>query len=73
MTTSEKAKELVEKFKDFAHGYNKKGYEGQLILNQKSCALICVDEIQKALEGHDDTAYDGYGYWEQVKKEINSL
>lgn len=36
-----KAKELLEKFKENAHGYDSPGYVKQLLFNVKQCALIC--------------------------------
>lgn len=70
-----KAKELVDKFELLEHstydGWGGKEYFSEELAKQ--CALICVEQIQSALEGYDDTANDGYGYWEQVKEEINKL
>ena len=43
MTAKEKAKELINSFRDYAHGY----HDENETYNAKKCALICVDrEIQ---------------------------
>jgi hypothetical protein len=85
MTPKEKAQELVEKFKPFAHaewdewdGYNEKTNKE----NSEECALIAVDEILKVVAPiidmnekyfqelrADQTEY----YWQQVKTEIEKL
>ena len=66
MNQKEKARELVERFEKF------------YVLNHqeaKQCALICCDEIIKALEdNHDYTkCYIEFVYWQEVKKEIEKL
>lgn len=72
MTAKEKASELVEKFINYASS----GIDDTRQIefeSAKQCALIAVYEIQEQLKDYDDTVYDGYGYWEQVKTEINLL
>lgn len=71
MTIDKKAAELLLKFW-IKPDINKVGAYMNKDL-AKQCAVKCVEEIQSALEGHDDTANDGYGYWEQVKEAINLL
>jgi hypothetical protein len=64
MTPKEKAKELVDKFIEFTDTSDEYGYA-------KQCALIAVDEIISFLS--DDPYYREYGYFHQVKKEIEAL
>ena len=79
MEAKQKAKALVEQFMPYMYCYMGSGmlsndYDIKVANdNAKQCALICVDEIIKSLEGIDDTADDGYGYWGQVKKQIELL
>ena len=75
MTPKDKAKELVDKFIDYAYHWDE-GFplpkEYTPIWNAKQCALVCIDEILK----NDDRMYLGsndINYWEQVKQEINKL
>jgi len=72
MTTQEKAKDLVKKFQtstDINVGKN---------LEAKACSLICVDEIINAIDLLESFAArnyktEGKKYWQQIKKEIESL
>jgi len=68
MTPKEKAKELVDKFK---YGL----WEERVInITQEDaahCALIAVDEIEKALTNYDMDLE--FRFWEQVKTEIENL
>ena len=67
MTAKDKAMELVGKFADI------KLYGGLEVV-AKNCALIVVEEVLNSIDfstmlnGTDD-----YNYWQQVKKEIESL
>jgi len=76
MTTKEKAKELVEKFR-FYLGNSNDGEEFYVDdLDAKQCALICVDEILKSLnniEGQHSTLYEEEDYFKEVKQEIEKL
>jgi Na+-translocating ferredoxin:NAD+ oxidoreductase RnfC subunit len=76
MTPLEKAKELVEKFKNA--DFNCKGCDmvfcdvpcTMLNLSEcKKCALICVDEIITL----DYFSIEGREYWKQVKQELEKL
>ena len=76
MTPLEKAKELVEKFKNA--DFNCKGCDMEfcdvpctmLSLSEcRKCALICVDEIITL----DDFSIEGQDYWQQVKQELEKL
>lgn len=70
MTVEEKGNALVEMFMkpiDPLHKYP------MCFDTAKQCAIISVQEIQDALQEHDDTVYDEYSYWEQLKNRIQSL
>lgn len=67
MTAKDKARELVEIYKN----YTNEEWVKQL-------ALICVDEILRFIEEADPQAlsYEMFGYrdyWREVKEEINKL
>lgn len=67
MTPAEKAKELVEKFIEFADGSHEWA---------KQCALICVDEVMDSITAEADglnIAFDKTLYWSEVKEEIEKL
>ena len=74
MTPKEKAQELVDRFKNMK-------INGQLIypsdLYCKQCALICVDEIMKAIyqvESEGGTiCVNSISDWQEVKQEIEKL
>jgi hypothetical protein len=80
MTPKEKANELVQKFRSFAHAdWNERnGFEGETD-NAKQCALIAVDGILKSIVPKNDDerfVYELCGnqfYWQQVKTEIENL
>lgn len=82
MTSHNKAKELVNKFKPIVYSIDNYGdYDESIALvNAKSCALIAVDEILNMVNYQPmfidlstmETIYS-YDYWEQVKQEINNL
>tara|TARA_R110000868_G_scaffold321578_2_gene582599 strand:- start:1453 stop:1650 length:198 start_codon:yes stop_codon:yes gene_type:complete len=65
MTPKEKAEELVHKF------YWRETIHNTSIINSKRCALIAVDEIEKALTNYDMDLE--FRFWEQVKQEIEKL
>ena len=71
MTPKEKAKQLVEKFKDYvATDYQ---YDDMPLINcQKQSALICVDEILNFM-GKGYANADNIVYYLQVKKEIQNI
>lgn len=87
MTPQEKAKELVDKFSEYA---SEEGIQsGDKNLCAKECALIAVQEIIKELEQLSKPEYtifvtsyeplqtmQGYekkDYWDEVKEEIEKL
>ena len=63
MTPKEKAKELVNSFRDYAQGYPENE-----TYNAKKCALICVYEMMKVCYWNDVRLE-----LEVVKKEIEKL
>lgn len=75
MTPKEKAKELVDKFSEYAHTefvYNRGGYQAESqFQNAKQCALIAVNEIWNELESA--RVFEEYNYWQEVKQEIENL
>jgi hypothetical protein len=77
MEAKDKAKELVDRFKPFAHAINI-DYKGEPRTDNgiwkesaKACALICVDEMLNAIP--PNTLIILYNYWQQVKQEIEKL
>ena len=67
MTSKEKAKELVDRFKKLVPD-NFGGMDLQLA---KQCALICVDDIIKAI---NNLQYEvKTNYWQEVRTEIKIL
>ena len=74
MNTKEKAQELVDKFKDYVHGYvgssmlTNHEYPEQILAQAKKASIIAVDEILKNFEGM--TGNDMVAYWEDVKIQI---
>ena len=68
MEEKEKAKELVNKFYPRATSYSldRKNQNE----NAKQCALIAVDEILNVIYYESKSEY---GYWQEVKQEINNL
>ena len=78
MTPQEKAKELVDKFYQYANEeFDDKlnEYPGQVLSERrkirkessKQCALIAVDEILNVIDNFEMI------YWEEVKQEIEKL
>jgi len=70
MTPKEKAQELVDKFKDYVHGYvgssmlTNHEYPEQILAQAKKVAIITVDEILKQFDGLHKPEYcvfDGIG------------
>ena len=72
MTPKEKAKELIEKYRDVSISFvdSIEGTCDIRINNEdaKECALIAVDEILKL-----DIYKSDQWYWEEVKEEIELL
>ena len=74
MESKQKAKELVEKYKEFTEDNHAERY-----CNAKQCAIICVDEILNSNPSYDDYGGDGWKiidnteYWQEVKNEIQKL
>ena len=86
MTPKEKAKNLVDKFSEYAHTdfvYIRGGYQAESQLqNAKQCALITVDEILN-LEPPKLSYLEPWrnrrrkrlskSWWQEVKQEIEKL
>ena len=73
MTPKEKAKELIAKFENFNYDDGYDYYTSSIsYIEAKQCALIAVDEILALLP---EIAFGAnvYEYWQQVRKEIESL
>lgn len=78
MTAKEKAKELVERFKNHSYmDWNENiGFDyKEQTENAKQCALICVDEIKEiVIHLHPMMKQElNFNYWEDVKQEIELL
>lgn len=87
MSEAEKAQELVEKFKEFVHGYvgssmlTNTEYPEQILSQAKKVATIVVDEIlQEVHYGKKlDWIRERKGgeeftpYWQKVKSEIQNI
>ena len=79
MTAKEKAKELVDSFMNLKPP-KLSDYSQIYLPTAKLCALIAVDQIEKALTdyGRGDSFQlqnmdSEFRFWEQVKKEIEKL
>jgi hypothetical protein len=75
MTAKEKAQELVNGFRKYAHGHDDNNRFSPAMEKEsgKECAIIAVDEI---LNHHSQEQglyrIDTY-YWKEVKQEIHKL
>ncbi len=80
MTPKEKAEELIEKYKDYVHGYvgssmlTNHEYPEQILAQAKKVALIVVDEIIKSRPLNPNYVdWDDCGathkYWYEAQKE----
>ena len=84
MSPQEKAQELVDKFKDYVHGYvgssmlTNYEYPEQILSQAKKASLIAVEEAEKS-EYNVLTKFgfvtENYksDYWQLVKDEIERL
>lgn len=68
MTPQEKAKELVDKFRN-EFNWIEKDHDVDLYRDTRQCALIAVDEILKTKTSGIEFFY----YWDKVKHEIEQL
>lgn len=84
MTPKEKAQNLVEKFKDYVHGYvgssmlTNYEYPDQILSQAKKAAMIVVDECINATqyESHlsmSHTEIETTEFWIEVKHEIELI
>jgi hypothetical protein len=72
MTPKNKAKELVDKFRNEIVSFLSDSMKNK---NVKECALIAVNEIINELDDNFDSLHcsDIKQYWEEVKQEIEKL
>jgi cell fate (sporulation/competence/biofilm development) regulator YmcA (YheA/YmcA/DUF963 family) len=70
MESKEKAKELVDRFRNVDY---LKDYEGMDEELAQQCAIIAVDEIINSRPAITDSQVDYQDYWRQVKQEIENL
>jgi hypothetical protein len=68
MTPKEKAEQLVHRMM-YKIQWKKEKYH--TLMEAKECALIAVDEIWNALG--NPRVFEEYGYWQEVKQEIEKL
>jgi len=86
MESKEKAKELLDRFIKYAESdwlnsglLEQETISNTIIFNAKKSALICVDEINKALQNIPDLQVSGnvlldqIKYYQEVKQEIINL
>jgi hypothetical protein len=77
MTPQEKAKELVDKFEEFADDMECNVFTSSenRFKNAKQCALIAVDEIINSNPHSNPLNTDVHStmsYWQEVKQEIEN-
>ena len=70
MKAKDKAKELVDRFLDVDDGIDYGSCCGVTFYAAKQCALICVNEMLKAVITIADKKYD---FYTEVLKEIEKL
>jgi predicted ATP-grasp superfamily ATP-dependent carboligase len=72
MTAEEKAKELVDKYRNSIMSFLNDRMKD---MNAKQCALIAVGEIKEQLTSNLDNEVSAMHaiYWEKVKQEIEKL
>ena len=79
MKPKEHAKQLIERFEDFAFYSSKETQESNVVWNAKQCALILVDERLQELNfthiGYGKDIIKGYQktkvkYWRDIKTEL---
>ena len=81
MNSKEKAKELIRLFLPNAESVYRGTYDEEVgIGNAKKCATTCVDEILGNCCGqysdgdiYQDDLFANADYWEEVKKELETL
>ena len=65
MTSKEKALDLQHRMKDCLYS------DG--LVDAKQCALICVEEILKAIPTYTGNLNPNWKYWNDVKEELLKL
>jgi hypothetical protein len=75
MTGQDKAKELVDNFKNNTRAFNETCGCEDYLHDAKECALIAVDEVLAFIDEHMQGWLDSdwKEYWEQVKIEIEKI
>jgi hypothetical protein len=77
MTAKEKAQELVNKFRKYAHGHDDNNRFSPAMEKESGiqCALILVNEMLNNFLSNKTTEYgrERYHFWQQVKQEIEKL
>jgi hypothetical protein len=68
MTPKEKAEELVDKFVQYTPADSELEYP-----YAKQCALIAVDEIRSCINWNQYPLDKEWGYWDEVKQELEKL
>ena len=71
MTPKEKAKELIDSFHQLDPDTD--SYNGITFQVAKKCALVCVNNILKALESDWSFMQRRIENWQEVKQEIEKL
>lgn len=77
MTAKEKAQELVNKFRKYAHGHDDNNRFSPAMEKESGiqCALILVNEMLNNFLSNKTTEYgrERYHFWQQVKLEIEKI
>jgi len=82
MTPKEKAEKLVDKYKEYVHGYvgssmlTNTEYPEQILKQAKKCALIAVDELIKSHHAQlvdKSLTHPAEEYWQEVKQELETF
>ena len=78
MTPEEKAKELIDKFKEYCFHNFDNDAEEQRINNAKECALITTEYLMKQLDNIGQSIIHAernfrMNYWEQVRNELKKI
>jgi hypothetical protein len=73
MTPKEKAKDLFNKFIEFAQDWDE--LDGYIVnkYNAKQCALIAVNELIEQEQKYNNGSFYPSNYWSEVKQEIDKL
>ena len=72
MTPKEKAREIYERMEVDVNDYSS-NYPTYSPMQAKECALVCVDEIMKAIDWNDIEPENKDDFWDDVKTELEKL